>query len=406
MDSEHKQSADPFTPAREFQAERFARKNDGETENEAPRTRRRARKKQRGDTSGGTASSSSVFEHMKRRAEENQSADEMAPPSHESSVSREADYASRVWLTALGTLEPLLRSTIARPGSGETVGDRISSLKPLIRESDSLAYNIAHSLQENAFDPWAEKNRWSLRKILRMASESVGFNWERHETADHRPILGQYQFVIEGLSENLPGKGEPERAHESTGDLFAGFIKEVASESGNANEHFTADAKARLQLSLLESMRPVINEINRFAFFQDRKQLSHDAANRVAAGAIWLFNKQSSPAMTADGRLTLLQGSLRHAGDLYSKAWATCATQALNRILAANSEEEREQAKSAIIAEGNPLELVQKHFDRSAGYLASAAEAASDHIQRALNSRLEFKSSSAQVGSPPGGERK
>lgn len=254
---------------------------------------------------------------------------------------REANKTVRARMNAAKVIFPLLAAVEVRAPEG---ADGDEAVFRLFAEMVDVAGMLAEEVAKTVKGGDATDADWVRRSVMPLCAKMVADSWIDRQ----RPPA---DFDADAL-----------RARVS----FA--LEQVAGYEGTEVE---MDDQAAVQLSLLGAMMPVTGEIEANPLGHERQRLATRLSSVMMQGAEAAVANVAPDLASQQSRRMLLQGMLRHSGEIMAECYRREA-QRVEELLSAMPQAEREAHRKRY-PDGFPLEGVERAFQGRLGMVAACA---------------------------------
>lgn len=241
----------------------------------------------------------------------------------------QSEALARRSLNALAVTSSIVNALVQYPGPNGDHASMVDAAKSMLSQADEMASRLMTRLDLDSV-PWARY------RLMRMTTEAVSGRWMSSARSQDRPsadISGFLPIWREMAKHNLPT-----------------FHFEDPSD----------DSRVMMQISLLDAMQPVIQEITAFDLFHDHAKAAMHARNQIVKIANEVAADLMPPNASNRAQSLLLQALLRHAGSVYASNWRKCAQDVVDFLSPMSVRHQEEEV--AKYPGGWPLESVDAGF--------------------------------------------
>jgi hypothetical protein len=243
-------------------------------------------------------------------------------------AARQSEALARRSLNALAVTSNIVNALVQNPGP---VGDHhamVEAAKTMLSQADDMSSRLISRLG-------LESISWARHRLMRMTTEAVSNRWiasskEGQATADISVFLPVWR---EMAKQDLPT-----------------FQFEEPSE----------DERVMMQISVLDAMQPVLQEIISFDMFNDPTRAAMHAREQILKAANEAVAELLPENTSKRAHGQLLQSLLRNAGGVYASNWRRCAHEVFDFLAPLTLEQQEKEV--AARPGGWPLKNVDEGF--------------------------------------------
>ena len=296
-------------------------------------------------------------------------------------------YAN-LYMSGLKTLYPLVQAVASKQSEVKTEQDLLLQISKMFQAANVLAKHIVNELQSVNVDPYQDENRWALRKIMSTATSSVAHNWMRYGETDPDVIKRLYSSVIMAVTGEITKAEKAQKDDLGLSEKILHSRKEfnVLKDILVHDEPFTeTDAGPALIMSLMSGLKPILFEIDRFCWFQEKDQIIDRMSQKVMEGANYLFKHyvDSNENITAQSKQMLLQSCIDKSAGLLAECWRSKSQEDLSRAQTMDKDT-RIDWVTETKRNPRPLISIEANHKQMLGYMAAAATKGMNYIKQVM----------------------
>lgn len=244
-------------------------------------------------------------------------------------VARQSEASARRSLNALAVTSSIVKALVQHPGPVGEHGSMVQAAKTMLDQADEMATRLTSRL-ELASVPWARY------RIMRMTTEAVSNRWISSARESGTPSAD--------ISDFLPVWREMAK-HDLPSFQFTEPSK---------------DERVMMQVSVLDSMQPVLQEIAIFDLFHDPVTAAMHAREQIVGAANEAVAELLPPNASRQAQAQLLEALLRNAGSVYASNWRRFSEEVVDRLQPMTVEQQEQEV--AARPGGWPLDAVDERF--------------------------------------------
>lgn len=244
-------------------------------------------------------------------------------------VARQSEAAARRSLNALAVTSSIVNALVQHPGPVGEHGSMVRAAKTMLDQADEMATLLTSRL-ELASVPWARY------RIMRMTTEAVSNRWISSARESGTPSADISDFLPvwrEMAKHDLPNFQFTEPSH---------------------------DERVMMQVSVLDAMQPVLQEIAIFDLFHDPVAAAMHAREQIVGAANEVVGELLPPNASRRAQAQLLEALLRNAGSVYASNWRRFSEEVVDRLQPLTAQQQEQEVASR--PGGWPLDAVDERF--------------------------------------------
>jgi hypothetical protein len=244
-------------------------------------------------------------------------------------VARQSEALARRSLNALAVTSNIVNALVQHPGPGSDHESMVQAAKTMLSQADEMSSRLITRLD-------LESVSWARYRLMRMTTEAVSNRWMSTARDGGQPSADISAFL-------------PVWREMAKHDLPTFQFEEVSD-----------DERVMMQISVLDAMQPVLQEITAFDLFHDPSKAAMHAREQIVSAANFAVAELLPENTSKRAHGQLLQALLRNAGGVYASNWRRCAQDVVD-FLSPLSVERQEQEVAARPG-GWPLDGIDKGF--------------------------------------------
>lgn len=281
---------------------------------------------------------------------------------------RQSEALARRSLNALAVTSSIVNALVQYPGPGSEHESMVKAAKTMLAQADEMATRLNSRLD-------LESVPWARYRLMRMTTEAVSSRWIASARQSDEPNAD--------ISDFLPIWREMAKY-----DLPTFHFDEPSQ-----------DERVMMQISVLDAMQPVLQEIALFDLFHDPIAAAMHAREQIVSAANEAVADLLPPDASRRAQAQLLQALLRNAGAVYASNWRRLCEEVIEKLepLTIEQQEKEVTARPGGWSLSQVDDGFRNTFDKLADMVAFLANPATPVAN--YESRAEVQSESFDVRS-------
>lgn len=242
---------------------------------------------------------------------------------------RQSEALARRSLNALAVTSSIVNALVKHPGPSGDHDEMVNAAKSMLGQADEMATRLMSRLD-------LESVPWARYRLMRMTTEAVSNRWISTSQSGQAPNADISPFMTvwrEMSKHDLPT-----------------FQFENPSE----------DERVMMQISLLDAMQPVLQEITAFDLFHDPVRAAMHARDQIVKAANESVAEILPDNTSRLAHSQLLQSLLRNAGSVYAANWRRFSQDVIDFLEPLSVQRQEQEVASR--PDGWPLNEVDAGF--------------------------------------------
>jgi hypothetical protein len=302
--------------------------------------------------------------------------------------SKKTDKNLNIVLTALKVWSPMIYAIGSHNREG-TIEDSMVELHKLISACNDVVGHISGEFADAGMSLASENNRWVLRQLLSNVSVTLSKQFMTKGNIESQSIKELYSnlmgIITGNISTKIPSENielvteltakSREKYFELSNLLTVGDVKPLSEDDDSA-----------IACSLLKAMEPVVNELQRFAWFIEPQSVAQQCAEQVISGAGYLYESCLAGGLKPSGRgsTMFMQSCLDKSSSSFVSAYRRHAYEAINYIKNIAEVPERKIEIKKVRTIGIPFDEINKTFEELLGLQVSLTKSGAEFLKRNL----------------------
>lgn len=216
-------------------------------------------------------------------------------------IARQSEAVARRSLNALAVTSCIVNALVQYPGPESDHAAIVASAKSMLAQADDMATRLASGLE-------LETVPWARYRLMRMTTEAVANRWTVTSRQNDTPNAD--------ISEFFPVWREMSKFDLPTFQF----------------EEHSDDERVMMQVSVLDAMQPVLQEIAVFDLFHNPGKAAMHAREQIVGAANQAVADLLPPNSSRRAQMQLLESLLRNAGKVYASNWRRYSERVVDRL--------------------------------------------------------------------------
>jgi hypothetical protein len=308
--------------------------------------------------------------------------------SEDLSAKKRSNKDLNILLTAMKVWSPMI-AAIGSSNKEGTIEDATVDLHHLISSCNDVVGHLSAEFADAGLSLASENNRWVLRQLLSNVSITLSKQFMTNGNLDNETIKELYSNLI-GIITGSISTRIPNDNVEFVSDL-TDKSREKYSDLTNLltlgdSQPISDDDESAIACSLLKAMEPVVNELQRFAWFIEPQAVAQKCAEQVILGAGYLYESCLAGGLKPTGRgsTMFMQSCLDKSSTSFVNAYRKHAYETINYIKSIIEAPERRQEIKKVKTIGIPFDEINITFEKSLGLQVSLTRSGAEFLKSNL----------------------
>jgi hypothetical protein len=291
-------------------------------------------------------------------------------------------------LTAMKVWSPMV-AAIGSSHKDGSIEDATVDLHHLISSCNEVVGHLSGEFADAGFSLATERNRWVLRQLLSNVSITLSKQFMMNGNADNQTIKELYSnlmgIVTGNISTHIPAENV-ELVSELTEKSREKYSNLTTLLTLGDDKPLSEDDESAIACSLLKAMEPVVNELQRFAWFIEPQAVAQKCAEQVILGAGYLYESCLAGGLKPTGRgsTMFMQSCLDRSSSSFVTSYRKHAYETVNYIKSIIEAPERKQEIKKVQTVGIPFDQINKSFEKSLGLQVSLTKSGAEFLKTNL----------------------